>query len=772
MKTQKNNPKLCVITALSFLLLTSMPNKALSSDDPDAGGLLGKSLEELMEIEVYVPATITEKNPLKVPASVTIITAEDIARTPARNLMDLMEIYVPGFMYINHGSGPQPGIRGILVDRPVKFLVNVNGINVNIKVSFGARLELLNWELNDIDRVEIIRGPGSVTYGPGAIGGVINIYTKSAKSSPGLSFGGHFWDKYDSIGNYISYGHKTDKLDIYSYFSVVHTSGHVPDLYCVDKKNAAGYMGSPGAPKYPNPATEYLKDYDGEPQIKAHLDVKFKDTWRFWARYVTSSHDLIQGNAQQLSIPLKNCKIQTFRQTRYRYYQFALENKTPITDNWNLKSTFGLSSIDVHNIGKHSSSIFNSRDSLQNVSSLVAENEYYAQFMLNYKPKTGKIKGALGFEFSYDTIGPSWGKTKDDGLRIDNIISGPSSDAYGSGSGAESYKVHDANFFAGNGWETYSHAFLGELNVQLTPKLTTILSARLDKHTFTDYMFSPRFALIYELKKDEYLKFIAQRSVRMNTQDELWMNKQLGVENKPEKLDALELIYSGKIRKNLSLQTSVFYNKNQAIAYDGGLRRTALVGTLETMGVEVETKYQKNGFDIGLNHSYVKQLDWHLAEGVLASGISYSDYYDDIGTGTPLVNKGNDLANWSNHATKLFSNIDLFEGKVTLHGDAQAFWGMQGAKDGLNALAEAGGDATDIQNVKDHDAFGIEVRANVSLTYHINKDSGVTVFVHAIPIIGDNKRYAYSSGFKNSYPDKTSWIEEPTVVGFKWYMRF
>jgi len=40
---------------------------------------------------------------------------------------------------------------------------------------------------------------------------------------------------------------------------------------------------------------------------------------------------------------------------------------------------------------------------------------------------------------------------------------------------------------------------------------------------------------------------------------------------------------------------------------------------------------------------------------------------------------------------------------------------------------------------------------------------------YIIPIFGDNKRYSYSSGFKLSYPDKTSWIEEPTVVGFSYF---
>ena len=149
------------------------------------------SLNELMDVKIYVPGTITETNPLKTPASVTVITAEDIARTPARNILDLLEVYVPGAIYMNHSVGPVPGIRGILVDRPYKFLVNVNGINVNIKAHYGARLELLNWELSDIARIEVIRGPGSVTYGPGAIAGVINIYTKRPRIKPqGINIGG------------------------------------------------------------------------------------------------------------------------------------------------------------------------------------------------------------------------------------------------------------------------------------------------------------------------------------------------------------------------------------------------------------------------------------------------------------------------------------------------------------------------------------------------------------------------------------------------------
>ncbi len=758
---------------LTFLLVFAFQPKLLAEQQEvnQSTDFFEMSLTELMSIEIDVPATITEKNPMKTPASVTVITAKDIARTPARNLMDLLEIYVPGALYMNHSVGQVPGIRGILVDRPYKFLVNVNGINVNIKAHYGARLELLNWDLNDIERIEVIRGPGSVTYGPGAIGGVINIYTKTASTAPGVEIGGHFWDKYDSIGNYIGYGRKTDKLDLYTYFSLVSTAGHSPDLFGVDK-NTSGYLGSANAPQSGRPAATYLSDYDGEAQIKAHLDVHFKDKWRFWARYVTSSHELMQGSATKFEL---GDDWEDFRQTRFRYYQFALENTTPFTENWNIESTFGLSSIDVHNVEKYDSDLDNDRDNLQNIKWIWSENEYYAQFMLKYRPKNEKIKAAFGYELSYDTIGPAWGKDKDDGLRLaDGIMSGPTSEAYGtSKDGSKQFIEGEKQYFAvGEGWETYSHSFLGELNIKWTPKTTTLLSARVDKHSFTDYMFSPRFAWIYELKKGEYLKFIAQRSVRMNTQEELYMNEKLGKDNKPEKLDTLELIYSGRFTKNLSFQSSIFYYQNEAIAWDWGQARSAPVGTLKTIGVELETKYEKDSFNIGANHSFVKQLDWNLAEDIYLSGISYSDYYRDTGGGVIINSKGNDLSNWSNHATKLFTNIGLLDDKLTLHGDVQIFWGFEGLKDGLDALAEAGGNAANIAHIKHQNGYEMQAMAGVSLTYHINKSSAMTVFVHGIPVIGDNKRYAYSSGYKNNYPDKTSWVEEPIVVGFRYYVRF
>jgi len=792
-KDRNHRPETTLFAVIILAVFSTFAINALGADSSDSN-LFSMSLEQLMDVGVYAPATLTEKNVLKTPACVTIITSEDIAVTPARNILDLMEIYVPGMLYMNHSVGPEMGMRGIIADKPYKFLVNVDGMNVNIASTYGARLELLNWELSDIDRIEVVRGPGSVTYGPGAIGGVINIYTKSAKQHPGFEFGGAYWGKYDSVGNYISYGRVKEDYELYTYFSVVNTSGIQPDLFNTQRTGTAApyvyytdYLGKGGSYSPAPPAT-YMGDYFNQPQIKAHLDIKFHDDWRFWARYATESSQITQNGAVQQII---NGKYEDLRESQFRYFQLALENQHIINKDWDLKSTFGLSSTDIRDIQQKwdtnsttkasFDSNNNGKDNLRNYGYMYSEWKYSAKFMLNYKPEDKKIKAALGYEISYDLIRPAWGKDKNNGLRLGSkygIISGPSSDAYGNATaaGQVNSKSVGVYFPVGNGFEAVNHAIIGELNLELTPKTTIILSGRFDKNSYTDVLFSPRFALIQELRKDEYLKFIIGRSVRMNTMDELYINDRNKVTNFPEKLDTLELIYTKKANENWSYQASAFWNKNKAIGWNGTfgqpLGAAAPLGTLELFGIEAELKYQKENFTLGINHSVVKQLSWKLADGIPSSGISYSDYRG-TSTGFVVNSNGNDLSNWANQATKLYTNIDLLEKKITLHGDMEAFWGFEGYKKGLEAVAKASGaDAAGIQELKDHDVFGVEVRANVSLTWHVNKSADFMVFVQNIPVFGDNKRYAYSSGQKNSYPDKTSWVEEPMVVGLTYKIRF
>jgi hypothetical protein len=80
--------------------------------------------------------------------------------------------------------------------------------------------------------------------------------------------------------------------------------------------------------------------------------------------------------------------------------------------------------------------------------------------------------------------------------------------------------------------------------------------------------------------------------------------------------------------------------------------------------------------------------------------------------------------------------------------------------------------AAEIEDVERHHGYDPQVTGDVSLMYRLDRFADVTFFVQNIPIIGDNKRYSYSSGFRRNYPDKTSWIEEPIVFGLRYRLRF
>jgi len=108
------------------------------------------SLEDLLSVEVYTVAALTRLTPLESPAGITTITAEDIRLTPARNLNDLIEVYVPGALWMNQETGPVLGMRGNISSRNHRYLLLVDGRAMNNKSFAGASPELEMWDLGDI----------------------------------------------------------------------------------------------------------------------------------------------------------------------------------------------------------------------------------------------------------------------------------------------------------------------------------------------------------------------------------------------------------------------------------------------------------------------------------------------------------------------------------------------------------------------------------------------------------------------------------------------
>ena len=127
---------------------------------------------------VVVTGTRDVQEIRKIPANVTVITREEIQRSNAQTVIDLTRSEVGVVVRDFYGTGKTASvdIRGFGETGPLNTLVLVDGRRVN-----GIDLSGVDWTqipLDQVERIEIVRGSGSVLYGDNAVGGVINIITK------------------------------------------------------------------------------------------------------------------------------------------------------------------------------------------------------------------------------------------------------------------------------------------------------------------------------------------------------------------------------------------------------------------------------------------------------------------------------------------------------------------------------------------------------------------------------------------------------------------
>jgi len=142
------------------------------------------SLEELMKVEVTSVARKSQQL-ADVAAAVYVINQDDIRRSGARSLPEALRL-APG-VDAAHISGDRwaVSIRGFNGQFANKLLVMVDGRSVYSPAFSGVFWEALNYPLSEVERIEVVRGPGASVWGANAVNGVINVITKSASASQG-----------------------------------------------------------------------------------------------------------------------------------------------------------------------------------------------------------------------------------------------------------------------------------------------------------------------------------------------------------------------------------------------------------------------------------------------------------------------------------------------------------------------------------------------------------------------------------------------------------
>jgi len=211
----KNTTTLLLIVLTANIVQAEQGNSAKPDMTNEQSPAVQEPLQDIdllqMEVPIVVTAARHEQKITTVPHAMSVITAEDIRLSGARNIPDALRL-VPGMDVAELSYGNTAvGARGLHGFLSRETMVLVDGRQI-IDVLFAGTL-WGGWpfQLEDIERIEVIRGPGGVTWGANAVNGVINIITKDPADQLGLTFsagGGYRGIHKEHLG----YAFQEDKL--------------------------------------------------------------------------------------------------------------------------------------------------------------------------------------------------------------------------------------------------------------------------------------------------------------------------------------------------------------------------------------------------------------------------------------------------------------------------------------------------------------------------------------------------------------------------------
>jgi iron complex outermembrane receptor protein len=170
-----------VVVLLALGLGFPVPSPSQTSTP---GDLTQYSLEDLMNVQV-TSVSKREQKLLTAGAAIFVISQEDIRQSGATNIPDLLRM-APGVHVAQINAHTWAiSIRGFTDKYGDKVLVMIDGRSVFTPLTSGVNWDQQDVPMEDIERIEVIRGPGGTVWGANAVNGVINIITKSAKATRG-----------------------------------------------------------------------------------------------------------------------------------------------------------------------------------------------------------------------------------------------------------------------------------------------------------------------------------------------------------------------------------------------------------------------------------------------------------------------------------------------------------------------------------------------------------------------------------------------------------
>jgi iron complex outermembrane receptor protein len=201
-----------IFSALAMGIATALPMQAVAGlrEPEPVADLTHLSIEELLDVEVYSASKFIQKAS-EAPSAVTIITAADIKAFGYRTLADILRS-VRGMDVSYDRTYSYLGVRGSgrAGDYNSRVLLLLDGYRLNDPIYDQASIGTEGVvDVDLIERIEVVRGPGSSIYGSNAVLGVISIITKRGRDLDGLEVSGEL-ASFDADKERLSYGKRYD----------------------------------------------------------------------------------------------------------------------------------------------------------------------------------------------------------------------------------------------------------------------------------------------------------------------------------------------------------------------------------------------------------------------------------------------------------------------------------------------------------------------------------------------------------------------------------
>ena len=635
----------------------------------------------LLEAE-QVPITIGASRPLtkeKMPATVTVITADEIKLLGLRHLTDVINYIVPGGVADLH-RGDRTGLyafRGIAGIYNSKYVFMVDGVNNNLITAKGAMNERYLGLMDDLDRIEITQGVGSTLYGDGAISGVINFVTKTGRDFQGteITAGYGSWQRYEDS---IKYGKKTgDDSHDFFYFGFKRSHGFRPE----------DGGGVPTDRRYSSNHAGTGRQWDHfEPSFKFHSNITRGD-FTLRTRYVREKYEEPYMSDVDMAGDTTEFKQGADRFVEHSYLFIQPEFKHKINEDHSIKALFAFQMAETKEEkikDWYASSGGN----------LILEE---GQKILRWGER--KLRGQL-FHY-YD----GWENHKlTSGLDLFWIHIGPDFDGENQKIGVTSLnKTRKQSKKTQNLY--YAAAFFEDM-WQLDEKSTLFAGVRIENHNKTETSICPRVAISHDLTEKTNIKFLYNTGYRTPPWVYYTSNEASSTATRPdpEKVTSFEAHILHKFSPRFSTSLVGYYTiYKDMLAYRSGGYKYYNFPEVKASGLELTADYRKDWLRFKFSHSYSRPV--HFSNG----------NWDIIALSYNL----RDWALMPTHMTKAQAIINLIEDKCILGITYFRPWAIRGQR-----------------NI-DHDLHEAADYINATLTLNLNKN--MELQATAYNIMGENR---------------------------------